>query len=117
MNKQLIAGAAIVATFGIGLSAGLGIAAAQDDPNPSPNGSGYMGMMASFGDMNSAAMLARMKEVLGDAAYQQMLQHMQADRSGAKPSDDPAIDQMMHRMMDGMLGQMPMANLGMMNSN
>jgi hypothetical protein len=117
MNRYVIAGGAILVTFGIGLSAGLGIAAAQDDSNPAPNGSGYMGMMASFGDMNSAAMLARMKEVLGDSAYQQMLQHMQADRSGANPADDPAIDQMMHRIMDGMLGQMPMGNSGIMNSN
>lgn len=68
---------------------------------------GYQGMMQAMGRMDSEVMLQRMQQVLSPEDYQRMLQHMAAHRSGGMMPMDSQIDGMMHRMMDGMLQQMP----------
>jgi hypothetical protein len=65
-----------------------------------------MGMMAAFGNMDSDQMLATMKSIFGPADYQKMVDHLATHRAGQAPND-PNIDSMMHRIMDGMLQNMP----------
>ena len=66
----------------------------------------YMGMMRAMGGMDSDAMLAHMRDVLGEDGYRRMLQHFRDHRSTGPMTGDAAVDEMMHRMMDGMMGQM-----------
>ena len=93
----------------VGLAVALGVVMVSDHDNrmdgSMAGGSGYAGMMGAMGTMDSGAMLQHMKEVLGDDAYARMLQHMQDHKSGAMPAMG-SVDQMMHSMMDGMMGQM-----------
>ena len=70
-------------------------------------GSAPMGMMQAMGNMDSDAMLAHMREVLGEDGDQHMLQHFRDHLSGGPMTGDTAIDGMMHQMMDGMMQQMP----------
>lgn len=90
----------------VALAVGLGLAVAMgDDGHMMPGGSGYPGMMRAMGMMDRDGMLQHMKEVLGDDGYARMLQHMQDHRGGAM-SSNAQMDQTMHMMMDGMMGQM-----------
>ena len=67
-----------------------------------------MGMMQAMGDMDSDAMLVRMREVLGEDGNQRMLTHMQDHRSGMPSRGaSPDVDGLMHQLMDGMMQQMP----------
>ena len=74
----------------------------------------YQGMMQAMGRMDSDAMLQRMQQVLSPEDYQLMAQHMAAHRAGGAMPMDPRVDGIMHRMMDGMLQQMPDNRGGMM---
>ncbi len=73
-----------------------------------------MQMMQAMGNMDSDAMLTHMREVLGEDGYQRMLKHMQEHRAGGPMTGNPAMDSMMHQMMDGMWQQMPDDRGGMM---
>lgn len=83
------------------------IAATSDDDHMGRVNNDYMGMMGAMGRMDSDDMLARMHSILGEQDYQQMLAHMAAHRAGGAMGDDAGINGMMHRMMDGMMQQMP----------
>lgn len=104
----------LVATV-IGLAITVGVMATDDDHDNARShmmgsDSGYQGMMGAIGEMDSADMLQHMREVLGEDGYQRMLAHMAQHQSGDAMPNDAGMDQLMHRMMDGMMGQMPMAN-------
>jgi hypothetical protein len=104
--KIIIAGLSILAiVLAIGLAVSL--AMGDDDMHTNANGNHYMGMMQSMGNMDSNAMLDQMREVLGEDGYQRMLSHMQDHRNGAAMPTGSSIDDMMHRMMDGMMQEMP----------
>jgi hypothetical protein len=100
------------------LAAALGIAlvwmATMDDDGMmsgttgSGMGTGFMGMMSAMGTMNTDAMQARMREVLGDSDYDAMLRHMAEHRAGMGMNYGPGAEGAMHRMMDGMMSQMGM---------
>ena len=79
----------------------------DDDDHMGRIDNDYMGMMGAMGRMDSDDMLERMRSILGEQDYQQMLAHMAAHRAGGAMRDDAGIDGMMHRMMDGMMQQMP----------
>ena len=106
--KIIIAGlSAIIVALVIGL--GFSLAMDDDDMDMGMNGNNNhpMGMMQAMGNMNSDAMLDHMREVLGADGYQRMLGHMREHRNGAQMPNGSSVDDMMHRMMDGMLQQMP----------
>ena len=101
--------AALTAILAIGLVVSL---ASDDDMGMgggmSMSGSNHsMAMMQAMGDMNSDAMLEHMRQVLGEEGYQRMLAHMKDHRNGASIPSGSSLDDMMHRMMDGMMQQMP----------
>lgn len=79
----------------------------DDDVSAGVDGSPYIGMAQAMGSMDSDAMLARMREVLGEEAYQQMMQHLREHRSGAMMGSYAGVDGMMHQLMDGIMQQMP----------
>lgn len=119
MNNQtkVIVGILFAAVIGLGIT--VGVIAAGDDHDDTGsttaahmmgNDSGYLGMMGAMGSMDRDDMLKHMQEVLGEAAYQRMLEHIGDHQSGTPMSADPAINQMMHTMFDGMMGQMPMGS-------
>ena len=107
-NTRIVIGALVVAVIGLGVVLGLVMAMDDDMSNSSMMGagSGYAGMMQAMGGMNSDAMLARMREVLGEDGYARMQEHMQQHQSGQGMMGDPSLDGMMHQMMDGMMSQM-----------
>ena len=100
----IIAGLSVVIAA-VALSVAAVVAMNGDDTGRAAND--YMGMMRSMGRMDSDDMLARMRSILGEQDYQKMLAHMAAHRAGGPMRDDAGIDGMMHRMMDGMMQQMP----------
>ncbi|MFN0145626.1 MAG: hypothetical protein ACKVT1_03885 [Dehalococcoidia bacterium] len=108
-------GRAIIAVLAIavaGLGAALGITLATDDDDGETaqmmvQGQGVAGMMSAMAAMDSDAMLVHMKEVLGEDGFQRMQQHFRDHASGAPITGMADIDQMMHRMMDGMMAEMP----------
>ncbi len=115
MNTQakIIVAVLVVAVVALGVT--VGVMAASDGDRETTvsshtgmNDAGYPGMMGAMGSMNSDDMLKHMREVLGEDAYQRMLAHMTDHRNGASMSDMTTVDQMMHRMMDGMMQNMPM---------
>ena len=116
MNTQakIVVGVLVAAVVGLGIT--VGVMAAGDDHNGNTttvshmmgNDSGYRGMMGSMGSMDSADMFKHMREVLGEDGYQRMLVHLADHQNGAPMTGNTAVDQMMHTMMDGMMGQMPM---------
>jgi hypothetical protein len=112
MNRYLIA-IGVLASAVVVLSIGLVFAVIDDDGMHDGRG-GYAGMMGALGQMDSDQMLVRMREVLSDEDYQRMLEHIQAHRGAMGMSSDTRMDQMMHRMMDGMMAEMPMDRDGMM---
>lgn len=119
MNQQakvLIAG---FAALSVALAIALGVALATDEgDNDSTfmgrDGDGYMGMMGSFGRMDSDEMLTMMRMVLSAEDYDEMLEHFAEHRSGADMPYDMGIDGMMHRMMDGFFERMPADGDGVM---
>jgi hypothetical protein len=121
MNTQarIFIGGLLAAVVALGVA--LGIVLATDDgggngtasPHVTNNGDSFMGMMSAMGAMDSDAMLQRMRDVLGEEGYQRMLTHFREHQNGTATTN-PAIDEMMHQMMDGMLQHMPMDSGGMM---
>ena len=118
MNRQakIIVGVLVTAVVGIGITVGV-MAAGDDHPTNNSTSAhmggsdiGYQGMMGAMGNMDRDDMLRHMRDVLGEDAYQRMLGHMADHQSGMPMSGNAAIDQMMHTMMDGMMGQMPMGS-------
>ncbi len=94
----------------VALAVALGVALAtgdddNDDHSMLMNQGGYAGMMGAMGSMDSDAMLQQMRGVLGEDAFKVMQQHMQDHKPGAAMTGNSSIDQMMHTMMDGMMGQ------------
>ena len=76
----------------------------------SDSGDGFMGMMDAMGDMDSGTFVEYMRDVLGEDGFGRMLDHMREHRDGGPMTGDPTIDDMMHRMMDGMMEHMPADN-------
>ena len=107
MNQQakIIIGA--LSALAIVLVIGLVVSLAMDDDDMDMNGNHSMGMMQAMGNMDSDAMLKHMREVLGEDGYQRMLGHMREHRNGVSTPSGSSVDDMMHRMMDGMMQQMP----------
>lgn len=67
----------------------------------------YVGMMQAMGGMNSDAMLAHMRDVLGEEGYRRMQDHWRNHRASGPMTGDPAVDEMMHQMMDSVMQRMP----------
>ena len=115
MNTQAKVIIAVLSALSIALLVGLGASLAMDDHGMdtsmgmgmNTNTNHPMGMMQAMGNMNSNAMLDHMKEVVGDDGYQRMLGHMRDHRNGAAMPNGSSFDDLMHRMMDGMMQQMP----------
>ena len=109
MNQQAKIIIAALTALAVVLVLGLVVSLAMDDDDmqTNMNGSHSMGMMQGMGNMNSDAMLEHMRAVLGEDGYQRMLGHMREHRNGAAMPNGSSIDDMMHRMMDGMMQQMP----------
>lgn len=76
-----------------------GMAMNMNDPN--------VRMMEAMGSMNSDVMLTHMREVLGEEGYRRMLEHWGNHRAGGPMTGNPAVDEMMHQMMDSMMQRMP----------
>lgn len=97
----------VLAAAVIVLGIALGVALASDDDQDADmitDVQGYAGMMSAMASMDSEAMLAHMKEVLGEDAFDRIEDHF---RGGTPMADMSEIDQMMHMMMDGMMAKMP----------
>jgi hypothetical protein len=93
------------------LVAGVAMAAGGDHDSDSSMGTmnsndQFVGVMRAMGSMDYGQMQERMREVLGDDAYARMLDHMDNNHQPMPMSGTASIDQMMHYMMDGMLGAM-----------
>ena len=121
MTRRAVAAITILGCSTIALGVALVVVLATDDDSSSQDaqvmGNGYAGMKSAMAGMDSNAMLARMREVLGEGEYSAMLQHMEEHRDGTAGSTDPGIDGMMHQMMDGMMSMMPADNAGHMFPN
>ena len=90
----------------IGLGIALGVALADDDEpdgHMMDDGQGFAGMMSAMASLDSDAMLAHMKEVLGEDGFNRMQDHF---RGGTPMAGMTEIDEMMHKMMDGMMAEM-----------
>lgn len=118
MNNQAKIVIGAIAALAAILAIGLAVSLANDDDMgmgagmSMSNGNHSMGMMQAMGDMDSDAMLEHMRQVLGEDGYQRMLAHMQDHRNGGEMPSGASIDDMMHRMMDGMMQQLPGDNGG-----
>jgi hypothetical protein len=103
----------VLAALVVALGVTLGVVIAMDDddtvaePGQVDGHDSYAGMMQSMGDMDSDAMLSHMREILGEGGYRRMMEHLHDHRSGGPMTGDPDVDEMMHRMMDGMMQHMP----------
>jgi len=109
LNQQAKLIIAALTVLVVVLAIGLVVSLAMDDDemDTNMNGNQSMGMMQAMGDMDSDAMLGHMREVLGEDGHQRMLGHMREHRNGTAMPSGSSIDDMMHRMMDGMMQQMP----------
>ena len=114
MNNQakIVVGALVAAVVGLGIA--VGVMAAGDNHDSVAMGShmggndnGYQGMMGAMGSMDHDDMLKHMREVLGEDGYQRMLAHLADHRNGTPMTGNTGVDEMMHTMMDGMMGRMP----------
>lgn len=86
----------------LGLSATVAVLAASgDDGDMNGRMDGNQGMMSTTESMDSDAMMVYMRDVLGEEAYQRMLDHFADQQYGAMMPDDPGAGQMMGSMMDG----------------
>lgn len=116
MSQQAKFITAALSILAIVLALGLIVSLAMDndDMHTNMNGNHSMGMMQAMGNMDSDAMLEHMREVLGESGFQRMLGHMAEHRNGAGMPSGASVDEMMHRMMDGMMQQMPADRENMM---
>lgn len=118
MNNQAKIVIGAMAALAAILAVGLAVSLASDDGMGMGGGMSMsdanhsMGMMQAMGDMDSDAVLEHMRQVLGEDGYQRMLAHMQDHRNGGEMPSGASIDDMMHRMMDGMMQQLPGDNGG-----
>ena len=101
----------------VAFAVALGVVFATDDANGAGGirhgmaaSDGSMGMMDAMGDMDSGPFVEYMRDVLGEDGFGRMLDHMREHRDGGPMTGDPTIDDMMHRMMDGMMEHMPADN-------
>ena len=121
MTRRAIAAITILGVSTVALAVALEVVLATDDDSSGGDahvtGNGYAGMMGAMAGMDSDAMLERMREVLGEAGYAAMLQHMEDHRDGTAGFMAPGIDGMMHQMMDGMMSMMPADGAGHMFPN
>ena len=90
---------AVVVAFGVGL----GVVFATDDEA----GDSSMGMMDAMGDMDSGTCVEHMRDVLGEDGFGRMLDHLREHQDGGLMTSGQAADDMMHRMMDSMMEDMP----------
>ena len=129
LSRALVGGLAVVVlTLGIALSVALakgnngstGVMATNMG-GPGNGAAGMMSttagmdstaMMSAMAGMDSTAMLAHMKEILGEDGFNRMQQHFQAAGTDPSMTGMTATDQMMHKMMAGMMTGAP-ANPGM----
>ncbi len=117
---RIFIGGLLVAVVGLGVALGVVLATGSSDDGDRAttrmmnSNDGFAGMMQAMDMMDSDSMLSHMRDVLGEAGYQRMLDHFREHQNGTAITQDPAIDQMMHEMMDGMLQHMPMDSGGMM---
>lgn len=100
----------------IGLAVGLTFALIDDGNGMHDGGDGYQGMMGAFAEHDTEEMLARMRQVLTPDEYDRMVEHIDAHKGAADMPPDAGMDQMMHRMMDGMMAEMPMDGSGMIGN-
>lgn len=124
LTRAIIGGLTVVVlTLGIALSVALAKgnsgttgAMAGNMAGPGTGAAGMMsqtagmdstGMMSAMAGMDSAAMLAHMKEVLGEDGFNRMQQHFQAVGTDPAMTGMTATDQMMHKMMAGMMTGSP----------
>jgi hypothetical protein len=119
MDRRLGLAIAGLSVAVVVLSVALTIVVLRDDGGTvataqMPMGGGYMGMMQAMGGMDSDAMLSHMRDVLGDEDYARMLAHLEEHRRGGPMTRHPEVDEMMHRMFDGMLELMPADRGGVM---
>lgn len=115
MNQRakVIIGALIVIVLIMGAT--LAVAVSRNNNNATGvreqehmhGGDAYTAMMQAMGEMNADAMLAHMREVLGEDGYRRMLEHWRNHRAGAPMADSAGVDEMMHQMMDAMMQRMP----------
>lgn len=122
MTRKATALVAVLGASTLGLAVALTAVLATDDDDSTDHSSGmmmttdmagYAGMMGAMGSGDSAQMLERMKEMLSDEDYATMMQHIEDHRSGKPMPTNPALDGMMHSMMDGMMKEVP----GMMSAD
>lgn len=114
-GRKLVGLVVVLALAVAGLGVALGVALSDGDSDSHSADSGYPGMMMAMGNMDTSVMLERMKEVLGPDGFQKLMDHMR-NEAGMPATAGAGIDQMMHRMMDGMLSQMPMDSAGQLPS-
>jgi hypothetical protein len=114
MNTQTRMIIGVLGALVVALAVTLGVVIAMDDDDGAMAGRSHMdaddsyaGMMQSMSDLDSDAMLDYMRDVLGADGYQRMMDHLSDHRTGGPMTGDPDVDQMMHRMMDGMMQHMP----------
>ena len=107
----------------VGLGVALGVVLATGDAEgsngtghrmDSDSGDGFMGMMDAMGDMDSGTFVEHMRDVLGEDGFGRMLDHMREHGASGPMTGDPAIDDMTHPMMDGMMEDMQADKDGLM---
>lgn len=103
---RTIIGVLSAAVIGLGIALSVALAAGDggSDGHVMDDEQGFAGMMSAMVDMDSDAMLAHMKEVLGEDGFNRMRDHFQG---GTPMADMTEMDEMMHKMMDGMMAEMP----------
>jgi hypothetical protein len=97
VGALLMAGVALAAGGGHDSDSSVGMMGVNDH---------YTGMISAMASMDYGQMQERMREILGDDAYARMLDHMDNHHQEMPMSSTISIDQMMHDMMDGMIGTM-----------
>ena len=124
MNTQAKVLIAILMVGVVGLGTALSVVIANGDGESGTSNRGMMngddgfaGMMGAMGSMDPDAMLTHMRDVLGEGGYRGMLDHWRDHRNGGAMTSDPAIDEMMHRMIDGMIEHMPQDRDGLLPPN
>ena len=102
MNRKAKAIVVTLVAALLGLSATVAVLAASgDEGNMNGRMDGNQGMMGTMESMDSDAMMVYMRDVLGEEAYQRMLDHCADAQNGTMMPDDPGAGQMMGSMMDG----------------
>jgi hypothetical protein len=105
---RAIIGVLAIAVVGLGTALGIALASDEDgSDDQAMDGQGMTGMMSAMASMDSDAMLAHMKEVLGEDGFRRMQEHFQNHDSSMPMTGMTDVDTMMHAMMDGMMAEMP----------